>query len=121
MSFQSGDLRKVLKIKGKSGNLSYSLAQKRSGFDISLLLFHNQKTYSLNNNDWLIWLFGLEIYFSVSRLVAVVNVPYIHIMEFQKIIWEKSGNFVSMKNWEICIWKTMPDSWTIRPTMKQNV
>ena len=61
------------------------------------------------------------LYFSVSRFVAVVNFPYTRIMEFQKLIGEKSGNYVSMKSWEICIWKTMPDSWTIRPTMKQNV
>ena len=25
---------------------------RKSGCDISLLLFHNQITYSLNNNDW---------------------------------------------------------------------
>ena len=37
------------------------LPKRESGCGtISLLLFHNQVTYSMNNNDWLCWLFGVE-------------------------------------------------------------
>ena len=56
-----GEFDKMLQIREESWNFIMVDCQKKVVVTSFCCLFHNQMTYLLNNNDWLWWLFGLEI------------------------------------------------------------